>query len=189
MKGESLSDKIRITVDQGKMRERPEHIEYYEKYAVFVLETLNEPSFQQFLHQVIEGENIKNNEVRDIQVTVFPFKKENGKSLAGKSNKKGVIHIYPRRRMWCQKLLRNWEKVKVRSYITCRARVALIHELLHLKYLGRENKVRELTRRYFYGFIRHNTPNVQKEPILKEIFPSVAATNPCSYDFLPIETI
>lgn len=35
------------------------------------------------------------------------------------------------------------------SYVTSRAKAALIHELLHIKYLSDENKVRKLTRKYF----------------------------------------
>jgi len=45
-------------------------------------------------------------------------------------------------------------KEKVHSYIKNRARATLIHELLHLKYKSNEEKVRQLTRKYFDVFKR-----------------------------------
>ncbi|MCJ7713343.1 hypothetical protein MUO66_02655, partial [Candidatus Bathyarchaeota archaeon] len=35
------------------------------------------------------------------------------------------------------------------SYVTSRAKAALIHEILHIKYLSDEKKARALTKKYF----------------------------------------
>ena len=42
-----------------------------------------------------------------------------------------------------------------RKYVEGRARASLIHELLHLKYESDENKVKQLTKKYFTIFHRN----------------------------------
>ncbi|MDH5460404.1 MAG: hypothetical protein OEW71_05165 [Candidatus Bathyarchaeota archaeon] len=119
----------------------------------------------------MKRENIKEHKVTNVQIMVFPFRKENGKGLAGKCNRKGEIFIYPKRLEFCRKLLRNCGKEKVYSFIKNRARATLIHELLHIKYSSDEEKVRKLTRKYFKIFTRHqNTQNSNAHNILKMVF-------------------
>ena len=169
---QKLSSRIRVTADPRKMGESSERkIRYYEKYAFLVSEALKEPFFQKFLHRIIKNENMEMDEIRDIQIKIFPFKKENGNGLAGKCNNKGVICLYPKGVGFCKKLMLNWRKDKVKFYIKCRARAALIHEVLHIKYLDKEFKVRELTRKYFKAFIRLKNPDTNKQIILRKLFP------------------
>ena len=169
---QKISSRIRITFDPQKMeKSSKKNIRYYQKYAFLVAETLKEPLFQKFLHRIIKNENMKIDKIGDIQIKIFPFKKENGNRLAGKCNKKGVICIYPKGVRFCQELMINWREDTVKFYIQHRARATLVHEVLHIKYLGKEFTVRELTRKYFKNFIRLKNPDTNKQIILKKIFP------------------
>lgn len=150
-----LSSKMRITVRPRKLGTFPaKHIRFYKKYAAVVFKTLRNPLFLKFLDWLMEIESIEEHMVVDVQVRIFPFRNENGRGLAGKCNGKGEIFIYPKRLGFCRKLTRNCGKEKVFSYIRTRARATLIHELLHVKYLSNEEKVRELTSKYFSIFIQ-----------------------------------
>ena len=40
------------------------------------------------------------------------------------------------------------------TYVRCRARAALIHEILHIKYSSDEERVRRLTKEYFEFYAR-----------------------------------
>jgi len=165
-----LSNKIRVVSNPKKLENCTEkRLQFYTNYASAISETLRKPLFQKFLQWIIKRENIEKRAVKDIQVMVFPFQKENGKSLAGRCNSDdGVILIFPKRRSFFQKKLQNHKKEKVRFYLKSRAMAALIHELLHMKYEGNESEVRQLTKKYFGIFIRHqnsdaqNVYNVQK---------------------------
>jgi len=157
-----LSNKIRVVSNPKKVESCPEkRLEFYTNYASAVSETLKKPLFQKFLNWIIKREKIEKKAVKDIQVRVFPFKKENGKSLAGRCNNEGVILIFPKRRSFLQKKMRDHKKEKVRFYLKSRARAALIHELLHVKYESDESKVRQLTKKYFSIFIRHQNTKIQ----------------------------
>jgi hypothetical protein len=151
-----LSKKIRVVSNRKKAASCPEkRLRFYTKYASVVSATLTKPLFQRFLNWMIRRENIEKRSVKDIQVRVFPFHKENGKGLAGRCNREGVILLFPKRRRLLQKKAGNDGKDNVWFYIKGRARAALIHELLHVKYEGNERKVRQLTRKYFGMFTRH----------------------------------
>jgi len=169
-----LSSKIRMVANPQKVVKASERrLRFYTKYADFVLKTLKKPLFQKFLNWVIKRENIEGHMVKNIQVRVFPFQKENGKRLAGRWNSKGEILIYPKRLDFFRKMMRNGKKETVYFYIKCRAMATLIHELLHVKYLDDENNVRELTRKYFNIFIqRQNTQNSNSCSIQKMLFPT-----------------
>jgi len=158
-----LSSRIRVVSNPKKAENCPEkHLRFYTNYASAVSETLRKPLFQKFLDWIIKREKIEKRAVKDIQVRVFPFQKENGKSLAGRCNNDGVILIFPKRRSFLQKKMQDYKKEKVRFYLKSRAMAALIHELLHLKYKSNESKVRQLTKKYFSIFIRHQNMNTQK---------------------------
>ena len=170
----NLSSKIRIAVHPQKpVRFSEKRLRFYAKYADVVFKTLKKPLFQKFLNWVIKRENIEGNMVKDVQVKVFPFLKENGNALAGRWSSRGKILIYPKRLGFFRKLMRNCKKEKVYFYIKSRAMATLIHELLHIKYLDDEDKVRELTKRYFGIFIQHqNIQNLNTNNILKVLFPN-----------------
>jgi len=167
-----LSSKVRINVRPKKfMGLYRTQVRFYKKYASVVIKTLRKPLFQNFLNWLLKRENIEECMVTNVQVMVFPFRKENGNGVAGKYNRKGEIFIYPKRLEFCRKLIRNCGREKVYSYLKNRARATLIHELLHVKYSSDEGKVRELTREYFNMFTQHhNTQNLNTHNILKMLF-------------------
>jgi hypothetical protein len=170
MNKSKLSNKIRVVSNPKKVESCPEkHLHFYTNYASVVSETLRRPIFQRFLDWIIKREKIENRAVRDIQVRLFPFQKENGKSLAGRCTDKGVILIFPKRRSFLQKKIQDHKKEKVRFYLKSRAMAALIHELLHLKYEDNESKVRQLTKKYFSIFIRHQNTNAQSVNSIQKI--------------------
>lgn len=146
----SLSEKMKITVYPEALEKFSEgHVKFYSRYACFVLKTLKKPSFQNFLHWMLRRENIEEHMVNDVQVRVLPFKRKNGNGLAGHCDTgKGKIQIYPRTLKFCAKLRKEFGKKGFLSYVRIRARAALIHELLHLKYEKDEEIVRELTKEY-----------------------------------------
>jgi len=77
---------------------------FFKTHSIKVSKTLKEPLFQKYLHKIIKKENIKIDKIRDIQIKTFPFQKENGKSLAGKCNNKGIIHLYTKKVNFYKKL-------------------------------------------------------------------------------------
>ena len=164
MEKAKFSNKIRVVSNPKKVENCPEKkLQFYKDYASAISETLRKPLFQKFLHWIIKCENIEKRDVTDIQVRVFPFQKENGNSLAGRCHSdNGVILIFPKKRSFLKKKLKNNKKEKIRFYLKNRAKAALIHELLHIKYEGNESKVRQLTKKYFGIFIRHQNPDVQQ---------------------------
>jgi len=154
---EALSDRIAITVHPRKLEKfSQEHAGFYVKYASVVLRTLKRPLFQKFLRWMLRKENIETQTIRKVEVRVLPFRRRNGNGLAGNCNTYiGKIRIYPRTLKFCQRLIQDFGKDGFVSYVRIRARAALIHELLHLKYEKDERKVRELTKRYFSIFARN----------------------------------
>lgn len=170
MNKSKLSSKIRVVSNPKKVENCPEKgLKFYTNYASVVSETLRKPVFQRFLDWLIRREKIEKNSIKDIQVRVFPFRKENGKSVAGRCSNEGVILIFPKKRSFLQKKMQEHKKEKVRFYLKSRAIAALIHELLHIKYDSDESKVRQLTKKYFNIFIRHQTTNTQKAHSIKKI--------------------
>ena len=53
---------------------------------------------------------------------------------------------------FCRLFKQKFGKSTFLAYACSRARAALIHELLHLKYAMDENRVRKLAQKYFYAF-------------------------------------
>jgi hypothetical protein len=75
--------------------------------------------------------------------------------LAGKCNTyRGIIRIYPKTSAFCRTFGKKFGKSILISYVSNRARAALIHELLHLKYISDEQKVRALTETYFTVYMK-----------------------------------
>lgn len=172
MDTKKLPNKIRVVLNRRKAPIHPEkRLRFYKKYASIVSTTLRKPLFQRFLSWMIRKENIDKNSVNDIQVRVLPFQKVNGKPLAGRCNSEGVILLFPKKQRFLQKKVRDHGKDSVWFYIKSRARAALIHELLHVKYGRNEHKVRKLTMKYFDLFIRHrNISNQMMTELQKSLF-------------------
>ena len=154
-----LSSKMRISVDQNKLEIfSRSHVKFYLKYSSFVFRVLKKPSFQKFLHWMLKKERIEAQVVRAVHVKVLPFRMKNGKSLAGNCNTaRGRIRIYPKTMKFCQIFKQKFGRNTLLVYAGNRARAALIHELLHLKYAEDEKTVRELSKDYFLIF-------TQKQP-------------------------
>lgn len=166
-----MSSRMNISVRPEKLaRFSHTHLGFHMKYASVVFKTLRKPVFLSFICWMLKREKIGEDAVASVKVMTFPFRKDNGNVLAGRCNSKGEIHIYPKRLEFCRKLRQKFGRERFHSYIKNRARAALIHELLHMKYSDDEEKVRELTKKYFKIFSRHpETPNLENE-ILKMLF-------------------
>jgi diadenosine tetraphosphate (Ap4A) HIT family hydrolase len=154
-----LSSKMRISVDHKKIGNFSQsHVKFYLKYSSFVFKALKKPSFQKFLHWMLKKEKIEEKTVRAVHVKVLPFRRKNGKGVAGKCNTaRGRIRIYPKTVKFCQIFKQKFGRNTLLAYAGNRARAALIHELLHLKYAEDEKTVRELAKDYFCIF-------TQKQP-------------------------
>lgn len=144
-----LLDKIKIRNAPNKAMQYPKKRSFYEGYALFVKNTLRKPLFQRFLRWLLTKENIDKNLIEEVQIRVFPFQKKNGNNLAGRWNQHGNISIFPKSHEYYRKLVAKHGNEFAHSYVKCRARATLIHEILHAKYSSDEKKVRRLTKRYF----------------------------------------
>ena len=94
---------------------------------------------------MLQKEKIEDQTIRAVHVKLFPLRRKNGKGLAGNCDiTRGKIRIYPKTLKFCQMFTQNFGKNTLLLYAGNRARAALIHELLHLKYVEDEKTVREL---------------------------------------------
>jgi hypothetical protein len=144
----ALSSKIKVAAKCSKPVER--HRGFYTNYSTFTLKALKRNSFQEFLTQMLILENIAENTVNTVDIQVFPDPPKNGLNIVGKCNTyRGRIRIYPKSFYFCDALKKKLGKQVLYAFVGYRARAALIHELLHLKYADDEKKVRELTDLYF----------------------------------------
>ena len=152
----SFSSKIRISYDHKKLESFPEnHVRFYLKYSSFVFKALGKCSFQKFLSWMLRKESIEADTVKGVDVRVLPLRRGNGKTIAGKCDPaQGRIWIYPKTVNFCRIFKRKFGRETLLHYAGSRARAALIHELLHLKYIDDEQKVRELCQDYFGLFRR-----------------------------------
>lgn len=188
---------MRITVRSKRgVRFSKNQFSFYMKYASFVLRTLRKPRFQKFLHWMLKRENIQER-VKIVRVRMFPFRKENGKGIAGKCklasrcNNEWEISIFPKKLEFCRRLIPKFGKEKFFIYVRSRARATLIHELLHLKYSNDEEKVRELTKEYFAVFTQNRPAQsshrsslynmIFKPEVIKNVFEHVCS-NRCNGD-------
>ena len=148
---------MRIVACSRKQITKENKLKLYEKYALLVFNSLKKPRFQKFLKWILTREKIEKSKIKDVQIRMFPFVKENGNQLIGKCNTKGEIFLYPKKLDKCKK---RWKlgKEGFKHYIETRAKAALIHELLHLKYEDNEAKVNDLTKKYYEIYSNHQTP-------------------------------
>ena len=168
-----LSSKMRISVDAEKLENFSQnHVNFYLKYSSFVFKALKKPSFQKFLRWMLKKEKIEEQTVRAVQVKVLPFRRKNGNAVAGKCNTaRGRIRIYPKTIKFCQIFKQKFGRNNLLAYAGNRARAALIHELLHLKYANDEKTVRELAKEYFCIFTQQQcTQSVRSLFIYTMIF-------------------
>ena len=133
----------------------PRKYSFYKGYALFVKKALRKPLFQRFLRWLLKRENIDKRLIKEVQIKVFPFQKKNGNNLAGKWNRGGNIFIFPKSYEFYGKLVAKHGNEVAHSYVKCRARATLIHEILHAKYSSDEQRVRRLTERYFTLYARN----------------------------------
>jgi len=145
---------MRISVDPKKLENFSQnHVKFYLKYSSFVFKTLKKHSFQKFLRWMLKKEKIEEQIVSAVQVKVLPFRRKNGRGVAGKCNTaRGRIRIYPKTIKFCQIFKQKFGLNTLLAYAGNRTRTALIHELLHLKYAEDEKTVRELAKDYFCIF-------------------------------------
>jgi hypothetical protein len=147
---------MKISCDRRKLESFPEnHVRYYLNYSSFVFKVLEKRSFQEFVHWMMKKESIDVKSVTRVTVRVLPLKGGSGKTIAGRcAPAQGRIWIYPKTVNFCKRFKRKFGREILLHYAGSRARAALIHELLHLKYNDDERKVRELCRNYFGLFRR-----------------------------------
>jgi diadenosine tetraphosphate (Ap4A) HIT family hydrolase len=184
-----LSSKMRISVDHKKLENfSQKHVKFYLKYSSFVFKALKKHSFQKFLHWMLQKEKIEEQTVSAVHVKVLPFRRKNGKSVAGKCNTvRGRIQIYPKTMKFCQTFKQRFGRNTLLVYAGNRARAALIHELLHLKYIADEKTVRALAKDYFCSFTQKQHTQSAHSLFYTMIFdakirgkkaPTTSSTNP-----------
>lgn len=150
-----MTSKIEINrvTDEGKPSS--ENNRFYPRYSRFILKALKRNRFQKFLNLMLKLEDIGENNIDSIKIEPYPCHKRTGISLAGKCNPfTGKIRIYPKSRKFCNSFNEKYGKNLLITYAGNRARASLIHELLHLKYTNDESKVRDLTKTYFFKYVK-----------------------------------
>jgi len=179
-KAQLLSGKIKITAGPGKPEGFSQrHVGFYMNYSSFVFRALRRPSFQRFLQWMLRRERIEAQMVGAVDVKVFPFRRKNGKGLAGNCDTaRGKIRIYPKTMKFCREFTQKFGKSTLLMYAGSRARAALIHELLHLKYATDEKRVRELAKNYFFAFTRYKPSNTSQPLSIYEMVFRTEAVEP-----------
>jgi hypothetical protein len=152
---EKLATKIEIHRQNKKPENSLQNARFYSRYSRFILKALKKYPFQQFVYLMLETEGIDQKNVNSVKIELYPLLKENGLKIAGKCNPyTGMIRIYPKTAKFCSVFEEKYGKDLLIMYAGSRARAALIHELLHLKYTSDEARVRKLTETYFSEFIK-----------------------------------
>jgi hypothetical protein len=150
-----LISKIKIAEETAETVSFKRKMGFYSNYSRFVLKALSKYSFQEFLYWMLLTENIEEKNVNAVFIKVYPAARKKGFSIVGKCNiYSGRIRIYPKTSSFCDAFSRKFGKNILISYVGSRARAALIHEVLHLKYASDEQKVRELTEYYFCVYMK-----------------------------------
>ena len=149
-----LSNKIMIDLEYDKT-DFSTHFGFYTNYSRFILKALTKISFQEFLCSMLLAENIEEKIVNTVDIKVFPAPRKNGFNIVGKCDTfRGRIRIYPKTFNYCYAFRKKYGKDYLLTFVGNRARAALIHELLHLKYISDEKKVKELTGIYFSAYMK-----------------------------------
>jgi hypothetical protein len=149
-----LSNKIKIGLEYNKA-DFVNHFGFYTNYSRFILKALKKSSFQEYLCFMLLDENIEQKIINTVDIKVFPAPRKNGFNIVGKCDiLRGRIRIYPKTFNFCYAFKKKFGKDFLFAFVGNRARAALIHELLHLKYVNNEEKVRELTCTYFSAYMK-----------------------------------
>ncbi len=136
---------------------------FYLKYSHFTLKALNKNVFQEFLSCMLKIERISQKSIDSINIEILPAPRKNGLTIAGKCNIiNGKIRIYPKPLKFCDAFRKEYGQYLLVEYAGNRARAALIHELLHLKYGSDEVGVRKLTKEYSSQLIENKYANSSK---------------------------
>jgi hypothetical protein len=158
-----LAKKISIANTEGNHVNLSINSGFYLKYSRFTLKALNKRVFQEFLSDILKIEKIPQKNVGSICIEILPAPRKNGLSIAGKCNIfNGRIRIYPKPLKFCDAFRKEYGQYLLVEYAGNRARAALIHELLHLKYGRDEVRVRELTEEYYSRLIKNECANSSK---------------------------
>jgi hypothetical protein len=158
-----LAKKISIANVEDNDFNLPINSKFYLKYSRFTLKALNKKGFQEFLSEMLKNEKIPQKNIDSISIEILPAPRKNGLTIAGKCNTiKGKIRIYPKPLKFCDTFRKEYGQYLLVEYAGNRARAALIHELLHLKYRSDEVGVRKLTEEYFSRLINSQYANSSK---------------------------
>jgi hypothetical protein len=150
----ALDSKIKIALESEKANSS-RHFLFYKNYSLFTLQSLRKSSFQEFLCSMLVTEKIEEETVNTVDIKVFPAPIKNGFNIIGKCDTStGRIRIYPKTFSFCFAFRKAYGKNYLFAFVGNRAKAALIHELLHLKYVSDEKKVQELTAIYFSGYMK-----------------------------------
>ena len=175
-----LSSKIKIAMEHEKTDFSTTDYYFYSRYSIFTLKALRKYAFQEFLYRMLKSESIPEKKVDSVKIEVFPAPRKNGFTIAGKCNTiRGKIRIYPKTVKFCAAFKKKYGKDILVAYAGNRARASLMHELLHLKYVSDEEKVRALTKTYFSSFTKGFANNSNSESMYKLIFDATTSP-PCN---------
>jgi hypothetical protein len=163
LKNNILASKISIADSEDDDRYLSVNSGFYLRYSRFTLKALNKNVFQEFLSAVLKLERIPKKSIGSISIEILPAPGKNGLTIAGKCNTaNGKIRIYPKPLKFCDAFRKEYGQYLLVEYAGNRARAALIHELLHLKYGGDEVGVRKLTKQYYSQLIKREYANSSK---------------------------
>jgi hypothetical protein len=158
-----LANKISIANAEDNGLNLSSNSSFYLKYSRFTLKALNKRVFQEFLSDLLKTEKIPQKSIDSISIEILPAPRKNGFSIAGKCNTiNGKIRIYPKPLKFCDAFRKEYGQYLLVEYAGNRARAALIHELLHLKYRSDEIGVRKLTKEYYSQLIKNECSNDSK---------------------------
>jgi hypothetical protein len=158
-----LAGKISVANTEENNRNYSVNSIFYLKYSRFTLKALNKSVFQKFLSDMLKVERIPQKSIGSIHIEVLPAPRKNGCTIAGKCNTvNGKIRIYPKSLKFCDAFRKEYGQFLLVEYAGNRARAALIHELLHLKYGSDEVGVRKLTKQYYSQLIENECSNNSK---------------------------
>jgi hypothetical protein len=158
-----LTNKITIANAEDNGPNLSINSSFYLKYSRFTLKALNKRVFQEFLSDLLKIEKIPQKSIDSISIEILPAPRKNGLTIAGKCNtSNGKIRIYPKPLKFCDAFRKEYGQYLLVEYAGNRARAALIHELLHLKYGSDEVGVRKLTEEYYSKLVKNECSNGSK---------------------------
>jgi hypothetical protein len=163
----------------AKNEYHPNQVEYYAKITELVYRAFGLDAVSDFLRELVEI--LRMSQSVDVRIMRLPSHKskilgidKKGRildvQLYGRSwEKKPLVDIFPNS-LFPDKLSKPFWSIGLRGLILNSSIRTIIHELLHKSGLNDEEKVRELTERYYKDFRRKYTQTFNDEikPLLKE---------------------